>query len=637
MKTIRFKHSVLATCAALALASVSMNSARAQLVINQFDASSEVTSWGAGNGSTVTWDSAVDAGGGMSPGSMHVTCPFTNVGNSWQEGQITKYVNANPINIGSYINIEFDVKVDTAHSSTSLDGNYGWVRWVIQGGSGWAWSPFGQTSITNNGTGWQHVSASLAGIPSPAQTLIIDFNTSWNAYPTNTISYWVDNVQMTSPPLPLPTLAAPVEAPQEHGLTMLPAYGQWTRDMIYPVGTAFGWWNAGQAVSYSFTITNFPACNDYCCKLYLIPNIDMKGENAADTAVDWDCTNQIAFTITANTDNPATNWNVEFTTKTNMTAVGSNPDAPDRMTFNYPKLPVGTWTVRFNNNSNIDVLCPDASYNTNFTLPPDVASYVSGNGHGDSARMTPYFGFMPRVNANEAEAAVMGSITIKKGSTVLVTDNFSGSTLDTGKWSNLDGINTIYNGDLAYYLSWNTPNDQGFAALQTASSLNGSWNDLSTAANWLFINGNHTVPVTKSGLQAQLGETDVAFFRLVKRVFTKLQILLPGMTTAPNTVSGYTGAPIAQHADPGDGSEAFNVIVNSVDANWNAVNASDTIHLSSTDAGNFLVLDIPADMSLSGGSATFSVVFLADGSATITATDTTDISKTLIISPTVTY
>jgi hypothetical protein len=50
-----------------------------------------------------------------------------------------------------------------------------------------------------------------------------------------------------------------------------------------------------------------------------------------------------------------------------------------------------------------------------------------------------------------------------------------------------------------------------------------------------------------------------------------------------------------------------------------------------------LVLDIPADMSLSGGSATFSVVFLADGSATITATDTTDISKTLIISPTVTY
>jgi hypothetical protein len=408
--------------------------------------------------------------------------------------------------------------------------------------------------------------------------------------------------------------------------------------MIYPVGTAFGWWNAGQAVSYSFTITNFPACNDYCAKLYLIPNIDMKGGNAADTAVDWDCTNQIAFTITANTDNPATGWNVEFTTKTNMTAVGSNPDTPDRMAFNYPKLPVGTWTVRFNNNSNIDVLCPDASYNTNFTLPPDVASYVSGNGHGDSARMTPYFGFMPRVNANEAVAAVMGSITIKKGSTVLVTDNFSGSTLNTITWSNLDGINTIYNGDLAYYLLWNTPNDQGFAALQTASSLNGSWKDLSTAANWLFINGSHTVPITKSGLQAQLGETDVAFFRLIKRVFTKLQILLPGETAAPNTTTGKNGTPNAQQAD-GDGDYTFGVIVNAVDNNWNMVNASDTIQLTSANP-NFLDTDnVDGELALSGGTVTFTVAFITDiaGSATIIATDITDGSKTANTSATVNY
>jgi len=233
---------------------------------------------------------------------------------------------------------------------------------------------------------------------------------------------------------------------------------------------------------------------------------------------------------------------------------------------------------------------------------------------------------MARVNANEAVAAVVSSITIKNGSTVLVTDNFSGSTLDTNKWSNLDGINTIYNGDLAYYLSWNTPNDQGFAALQTASSLNGSWKDMSTAANWLFINGSHTVPITKSGMQAQLGETGVAFFRLIKRTYTQLQVLVPGETAAPNTPTGKTGTPILE-----TNGMAFDVIVNAVDATFNVCNNSDQVQITDPSDANFLCLngtDITGTMLfMANGTATFSVEFTGNGSSQMIVTDQADTSK----------
>jgi hypothetical protein len=122
------------------------------------------------------------------------------------------------------------------------------------------------------------------------------------------------------------------------------------------------------------------------------------------------------------------------------------------------------------------------------------------------------------------------------------------------------------------------------------------------------------------------------FFALIKRVFTKLQILLPGETAAPNTPSGKTGTPIDQLP-----SIPFDVIVNGVDDNWNVVNgAPDKIDLTSTD-GNFFVVNDPTDLTLSGGTATFSVEFLANGSSTITATNVTNGSITSDTSSTVTY
>ena len=107
--------------------------------------------------------------------------------------------------------------------------------------------------------------------------------------------------------------------------------------------------------------------------------------------------------------------------------------------------------------------------------------------------------------------------------------------------------------------------------------------------------------------------------------FAKLQILVPGLTAAPGTASGYTGATTAQNID-----NPFTVTVNAVDANWNLVNtASDTVGITSSDANAAL----PPDAALSGGTQTFSVKFNTAGSRTVTATDITDGTKTANTSP----
>src|SRR5207249_1820385 len=78
--------------------------------------------------------------------------------------------------------------------------------------------------------------------------------------------------------------------------------------------------------------------------------------------------------------------------------------------------------------------------------------------------------------------------------------------------------------------------------------------------------------------------------------FTKLQLLVPGETAMPGTISGKAGTSSAQAAGT-----PFNVTVNAVDVNWNLVNTiADTVGLSSSDTNAIL----PANAALVAGTKT---------------------------------
>src|SRR5439155_820108 len=95
--------------------------------------------------------------------------------------------------------------------------------------------------------------------------------------------------------------------------------------------------------------------------------------------------------------------------------------------------------------------------------------------------------------------------------------------------------------------------------------------------------------------------------------FVKLQLLVPGETAAPGTVSGKAGTPSTETAGT-----AFNVTVNAVDANWNVATSTRTIVITSSDPN----ASLPSNAALVGGTKNFNVTFRTAGSWTVTATDT---------------
>jgi hypothetical protein len=112
------------------------------------------------------------------------------------------------------------------------------------------------------------------------------------------------------------------------------------------------------------------------------------------------------------------------------------------------------------------------------------------------------------------------------------------------------------------------------------------------------------------------------YFRLIKRAFTQLQVLLPGETAAPGTLTGKTGTPNPVTLGGGG---LLDVTVNACSADWFPISGViDTIALTCPDAS--VITAIPAAMV--NGTVTFTggVAFTATGTFTITATDTTTVT-----------
>jgi len=166
------------------------------------------------------------------------------------------------------------------------------------------------------------------------------------------------------------------------------------------------------------------------------------------------------------------------------------------------------------------------------------------------------------------------------------------------------------------WVTWTLP-DAGFS-LQVAPTLTNpfGWTSPSIGPKLAML-GVRSQLVATSEIPA--GPT--AFFDLVKRTATQLQVLLPGETNAPNTLTGKVGTPTSATA-----ADAVNVTINMVDSTFHIVNSNDSLQLSSTDSGvNFGFST--ATPSLSGGTVTVQAYF-DSGSWTVSAADTTTLTIT---------
>lgn len=575
------------------------------------------------DGTMLTWDSTLNVpnDAAMAEGSLRYAFPFVGASDEqmmtfgtladrwgWDSGTVINCA-------GNFKALEMDFKLDPATQPTK-SGNFGTIQLglIYLSGQDWKQLKCGELQATAASTSWTHLTFPIDQTAAGLDTVVGYYIYLWSGGEfTNTLMFNVDNIYLKpstdEPPPPPPTMGLLKAGATGVRVIMDDKNAQWQRNAIAtPLdGGPYLWTSQGSyPVSYSCTIAQFPdAVKHYGFEahMYLV-NGDTGGGSQTSGSPDWGVPDLLIFRLENRAEGDALamiQWKTNYP-NANATNVPVSVAAPSA---------IGTWTVTFTDATHGSLTGPGITA-TNFTLPADVVannfspstSYVQfgmfkadgpNDGHNNDA-----YGTFSRVQFTGAAAPF--------------DDDFSGATL-TNKyaWRTTSPTSIQYvPPGTAWDITWTTP-ASGFNATMAASP-NGPWTPAKFTSTYRDSAKLH-------GLIAQsaLPGTNASYFRLVKRPFVKLQVLMPGETAAPNTTSGKTGTPTPQA--PG---VPFNVIVNAVDEFWNVVSSSDMVTITSSD--EFAVL--PADAELANGTKTFSVTFNNTGAFTVTATDVTDNTKT---------
>jgi hypothetical protein len=614
-----------AACGVMLLGSASLGLAQNTNPTNTFDSASSTTSfvvwWGT---AAMSWDSTLDAANDPASGSVRYVAPFVG---SAGEQFMTFFTIANrwgwdfgyQLDATTYTNLSFDIKVDPTSGQRNNANDFGWLEiGLTTGGSGPGTTYLPGRAIPLSATNWTRFDYPLT--PSMANIDQVNgfFVKMWsNGDHTNSLTFNLDNFMVTKPTAPVvippPTVSL---AKNTSGLNLVASgTGQYDRQQIRTVDSSFGWVGATEPVTYEFTIKEAPdaAHPGFQAHLFLVPN-------SADTAasIDWNAPNlfwlniqnlanggaEVAFryktncpganNMLFNTDPAATNQNGVIIGVGNLGTITST-------------TALGTWKLTLSNDTNITVVAADGS-STNYTITADAAALFSGT-------VQAFFGAQPNNVPNLGLGYVFSKAKISTTSGTLIEDDFTGDILDTVKWakqaSDAPGV-FIVPTNSSKSLVWTLPASGYSAEIATSVGAGSTW--VAPTANTPFK--------IQTTMRLLLADSDLnssaSFFRLVKRIPSKLQTLLASETNAPGTVTGKTGT-----IDPIIVGSIVPVTINSVDPSWYiAGGVGHTVHLtiSPEDPANF----VDPDVALVNGTASISVQFNTPGNYTITATDVTD-------------
>jgi hypothetical protein len=621
-------------CALLAglLFAASINIVSADTVIvNTFDSSAEVANYGVAYGTANTFTdtpalsfSTDDANGSASSGSLEFVEEY---GAGVNQGAYAYYFSpAITANLDEITNLQFDIKVDPA-SALDTSGNAAYFQLAFDDQS-YGYHQFYANNITTNAAnnGWVHVSVSNGGLPlsqlagfTAINAIVLDpYDGNYTNVPgtEHTIMY-IDNIKFltSAAPPPPPTMYITPVSPGLH-FVQGSISGEFDRQNIATAGTGNYTWagvaTGGNPVTYSFNILedNGPDL-DYHIYFY-----QTAGAGTA-SAPDYNQPNVAILQL-----QPTTNGTtiVTITWKTNSPSSGTITNAFFGSAISFTNSTIlGNWQLQFTSNTGGSVIAP-VSGSHPFTIDASVAASLANP-------ITVNFGINPQVNTNSilGEDVVISQISVTGVDPLSAnypnTDNFlTDSLLDTNTWTvNAHNAASILfaPSNVVYSVNWTVP-DTGFELQQNTNlTSSASWTDLGLPTVLLppgvgLAAGKRTL-IAKNNLPAG----NSAFFRLLQRTASQLQVLLPGETNAPGTVSGKVGTPTSANAD-----DFYTVTVNAVDSTFHIVNVSgDNIHLTTTDGGAIT----PSDASLANGTVQMTLEWGdGGGNFTVTASDTTN-------------
>lgn len=581
--------------------------------------------WPAGSSSkTLDWANE-DSEGNPDSGCLKVAISWTDTNPGWNDSKVVFHDPTGGdfawpgIDCRLYVNLEWDVKVDVANSTLNPNGNYGGIQAVFQGWegangnpAGLGWVTIGNLITITNTDGWQHMKVPLTSYPYNLNKLVLNFVADGA---TNLITYLVDNVKLTAPPQPPPTLTVEKAVP---GLAFVAASdGRWDRQNIRTIGSNYGWIGRPGPVSYSVEIVRHAPVDGFRLHMFLVPGIS--DPNRADS--DWHETNILMVAIYSNPNGGA--W----------ASVHAKYNSPDDNGQQYTPVAdgggdfggiwannsAGTWTLTLSQDTEFVLTTPDGTSMTN-TIP---SAFI------DVWRTIPELqfavGVMPINPDYVGQKAIIKSVKITGTAGPDINADFINSPLDTTNTWTIAAVSPSYGvqqipTDAAWWVNWTLP-ALGFR-LQATPSLNPTaWASVQSSG---FNAGNNHYSIVRQG---DLPSPSSGYFRLIKEGYSKLLLLLPGETAAPGTPTGKTGSPVPQQLGV-----PFQFTVKAVDSEWFPVSGVDnTIRLTSTDESAVVNWGyLPFETPLVNGvftPPTESSYFGTPGTWTIKVEDVTDPTK----------
>jgi hypothetical protein len=652
VKTSSWLSPALASLALVCAAGLGQAQTAQDYVVSQFD-DGTVQGWSYNYGgahATLENDPGMNRGPvGNGPGALKVTVPFdlctlaTDNQTDWEK------VLAAPLDLTKYTALHWSVYVDTnsAHLSDWGNAQLGpqrpHIRLANWGGdvsinpssdSAWVSADYGN---------WHDYSMPIDQTVALNQPTLMACGIlgmqMWSAWGscaapiglTNAVTFWIDNMwfelNTNTAPVPPPTVALTKAGPAGVMIALGSTGGQWDRQAIStpaPNGSYIWTAQGGYPVSYSCTINDFPPVNThrgYEAHIYIVNQDTAPANNDTGGSPDWNCPDIFIFRV-ENVRNTVLTTNADTTITTNytynaMAQIQWKTNMPANNATNipvvvYPPSVPGTWTVTFTDATHGSLSGPGITA-TNFTLPADA---VASNFSPSSSFVQ--FGNFKNDGDNDGhnnDATGTFSHVSITGTAAPIDDNFSGATLTTKyAWRTTSASEVQYIAPgTAWYMSWTLPAN-GFSP-NVAPTLKGPWSPLTLST---YQSGTNMIGAIPNSALPAGGK---AFFSMIKRPFTQLQVLLPGETNAPGTATGKIGTPLPQASGT-----PFDVTVNSCDPSWYIVSSFDTVAITSSDTTAFL----PPNAALANGTVTISQNFFfgSPGTWTVIASDVTNTNIT---------
>jgi len=652
---MKIKHSIgLLTALALTLTAGSLKAQPTNRTLYNFDtdqvtASPYNSAWGNWFGGVfqgVSWDPSNDSSNNAASGALQLQLNYPG-GNQyvlWDGGS----PNYAPLDLGTFTNLSFDIRYseNSAIRTNAGAGNgsqgagsldFGYMRMGSRGPSfSQDWIYYFAIPATNGAgtpnTNWNHVNVDLRLVTQnygdlSAGLVNLIFGMDAGAYGNGPLrgpqTLWIDNIQLSGaiPKPPPPTLSLVKTVP---ALRLFGGSGQFGRAQLQLVDTGESWISGAFPVSYSFTALDnatSPGGLDYHIHFIQGGN-GYSGADYTDNNVLW------LQIISGSGTNTSCVANVSW--KTN--APGSNPDQHTVALRITNSVLAGTWTLTFLSNTNGTLTAPGAApvpfslamdeidAITDFASPMEVRFGIQNNGSTANGGI-PHD--LARITVSGTLATHIDEDFTKEG-----TNQLDNTIWDLGHSDGLGVVNLVPT-NAPYWLKWTLP-DNAFTLI-SGSSLKDStnWNPLANVTS-ISQGGQRWTLLPSTSLPA----SPINFFSLVKRTFSKLQVLLPGETNAPNTVSGKTGSPTPVALSTGS---TVDVTINAVDSTFHIVTPApaDYIALTSTDA----TASLPSPAPLVNGTVTQQVTFNTAGTYTVTASNTsnavmpTATSSSIVVGP----